>query len=522
MAMFTLLVLVASVSFNLYQHTMMPAFLPTLYQYTASQVDTVLYNVLFNSRPRSLFLSLDAPLVIPSLPVTLYDALITIAPPSSSFTPYGPFHLMQTTHLCVEDGLPRMFDTPTPVIATKHRESFTTPSNPFYYMQTHLCVEDGPLSVFDTLSYSSTLSTSYHPLHFMQLDQMSLEDGNFREPIFNATKATTGQQSFSTSGSAYERWPAKALAFVNFRLVLDCLLFSLFGVLYGYLVVLYGPGRVMKRVRYFATWAFIVSSEEAVPGCELVVLFEKLRCTSILDGSCTAILDWKLWYSPPPPPDPSLESDDDEEADGSKGHRRNGRRAKRDKNKLERELQAAIEVVEPRKGKKSRKSKKSKKGKGKQQNGQDDVEGTAGSSSDVIFNEANFPPLAAEKVAPKYGNKPAILGKSYAWVTATTPPSAKAVIHVHLSTPRKVEEATHVLVSAPTTSKYKWIVSSRRYEEPPPRWTEWTMDLEDIAYIKPSRRTRPIRDYRQHFPPARQLYPPAKPPPHQRNPTINN
>lgn len=104
-----------------------------------------------------------------------------------------------------------------------------------------------------------------------------------------------------------------------------------------------------------------------------------------------------------------------------------------------------------------------------------------------VFTDADFPPLPVETVAPK----PLEHRMSYALVTAVSRPSATAIIHTHgpPSPTLPVEVDAH---PEPELPRFKWIAASRQYEDLPQDsvWTNWTMDLEDMATFRYAKKTR--------------------------------
>ncbi|KAI0747356.1 hypothetical protein BC629DRAFT_1560505 [Irpex lacteus] len=104
-----------------------------------------------------------------------------------------------------------------------------------------------------------------------------------------------------------------------------------------------------------------------------------------------------------------------------------------------------------------------------------------------VFTDADFPPLPVTTVAPK----PLEHRMSYALVTAVSRPSATAVIHTHgpPSPTLPVEVDAH---PEPEPPRFKWIAASRQYEDLPQDsvWTNWTMDLEDMATFRYAKKTR--------------------------------
>ncbi|KAI0747345.1 hypothetical protein BC629DRAFT_1560405 [Irpex lacteus] len=104
-----------------------------------------------------------------------------------------------------------------------------------------------------------------------------------------------------------------------------------------------------------------------------------------------------------------------------------------------------------------------------------------------VFTDADFPPLPVETVTPKPLEHP----MSYALVTAVSRPSATAVIHTHRppSPTLLVEVDAH---PEPEPPRFKWIAASRQYEDMPQDsvWTNWTMDLEDMATFRYAKKTR--------------------------------
>lgn len=104
-----------------------------------------------------------------------------------------------------------------------------------------------------------------------------------------------------------------------------------------------------------------------------------------------------------------------------------------------------------------------------------------------LFTDADFPSLPVEPVAIK----PTEHKMSYALVTAVSRPSKTAVIYDHSLTAAKIlTTASAHLGPEPERPQFKWVAASRRYEDVPRSsiWTNWTLDLEDIAIVRPSMR----------------------------------
>ena len=102
-----------------------------------------------------------------------------------------------------------------------------------------------------------------------------------------------------------------------------------------------------------------------------------------------------------------------------------------------------------------------------------------------VFTDADFPPLPVEPVA----SRPLEHKMSYALITAISPASKTAVV-------RRGSWMVKVNTDPePEPSGSKWIASSRRYEDSPTdsRWTNWKVNLEDIATFKPARKSRRSR-----------------------------
>lgn len=104
-----------------------------------------------------------------------------------------------------------------------------------------------------------------------------------------------------------------------------------------------------------------------------------------------------------------------------------------------------------------------------------------------LFTDADFPPLPVEPVVAK----PMQHKMSYALVTAVSPPSKTAVVYDHSLTAaqRSTTASTHP-DREPERPQFKWVAASRRYEDVPrsSTWTNWTLDLEDIAIVRLSKR----------------------------------
>ncbi len=103
-----------------------------------------------------------------------------------------------------------------------------------------------------------------------------------------------------------------------------------------------------------------------------------------------------------------------------------------------------------------------------------------------LFTDADFPPLPVEPVAVKVMEHK----MSYALVTAVSPPSKTAVVYDHLAAAAQRATASSHPDPEPERSQFKWAAASRRYEDVPrsSTWTNWTLDLEDIAIVRPSKR----------------------------------
>ncbi|KAI0757847.1 hypothetical protein BC629DRAFT_1552549 [Irpex lacteus] len=99
-----------------------------------------------------------------------------------------------------------------------------------------------------------------------------------------------------------------------------------------------------------------------------------------------------------------------------------------------------------------------------------------------VFTDDDFPLLPVEPVTPK----PLEHRMSYALVTAVSRPSVTAVIHVHRPPPSTLP------VEVDALPRFKWIAASRQYEDMPQDsvWTNWTMDLEDMATFRYAKKTR--------------------------------
>ena len=102
-----------------------------------------------------------------------------------------------------------------------------------------------------------------------------------------------------------------------------------------------------------------------------------------------------------------------------------------------------------------------------------------------VFTDADFPPLPVESVAPR----PLEHKMSYALITAISPASKTAAVRRGSWTVKINTDPE------PEPSGSKWIASSRRYEDSPTdsRWTNWKVNLEDIATFKPVRKSRRSR-----------------------------
>ncbi|KAI0763263.1 hypothetical protein BC629DRAFT_1597036 [Irpex lacteus] len=104
-----------------------------------------------------------------------------------------------------------------------------------------------------------------------------------------------------------------------------------------------------------------------------------------------------------------------------------------------------------------------------------------------LFTDADFPPLPVEPVAVKHMDQK----MSYALVTAVSPPSKTAVVYDHsLAAAKPSTTASAYPDPEPERPQFKWVAASRRYEDVPrsSTWTNWTLDLEDIAIVRPSKR----------------------------------
>ena len=101
-----------------------------------------------------------------------------------------------------------------------------------------------------------------------------------------------------------------------------------------------------------------------------------------------------------------------------------------------------------------------------------------------VFTEADFPPLSVEPVVPQ----PLEHKMSYSLVTAITPPSKTAAIKRGSWTVKINDEVD----LDPEPPRFEWNAAGRRYEDSPEdsRWTNWKMDLEDIAIVRPAKKTR--------------------------------
>ena len=103
-----------------------------------------------------------------------------------------------------------------------------------------------------------------------------------------------------------------------------------------------------------------------------------------------------------------------------------------------------------------------------------------------VFTDDDFPPLPVEPVA----SRPLEHKMSYALVTAITRPSKTAAI-------RRGSWTVKINTVQPTPGQepsVKWNAASRHYEDTPQdsRWTNWKMNLEDIATIRPAK-TRKVQ-----------------------------
>lgn len=103
-----------------------------------------------------------------------------------------------------------------------------------------------------------------------------------------------------------------------------------------------------------------------------------------------------------------------------------------------------------------------------------------------LFTDADFPPLPVEPVAVKVMDHK----MSYALVTAVSPPSKTAVVYDHSVAAGQRATASPHPDPEPERPQFKWLAASRRYEDVPrsSTWTNWTLDLEDIAIVRLSKR----------------------------------
>ena len=102
-----------------------------------------------------------------------------------------------------------------------------------------------------------------------------------------------------------------------------------------------------------------------------------------------------------------------------------------------------------------------------------------------VFTDADFPPLPVEPIA----SRPLEHKMSYALITAISPASKTAAVRRGSWTVKVNTDPE------PEPSGSKWIASSRCYEDSPTdsRWTNWKVNLEDIATFKPARESRRSR-----------------------------